>query len=152
MEKVVQGIQNVLVYIDDLLLHSGHHPEHLKLLDEVLFRLVHNGIKMNLKKCIFGSPEVTYLGFQLTREGIKPGKDKLKRPSQISNRPQTPGRFASSWASATSSEPTFETLPRSRHPSPSSPEKSVPGKLVHYRTRHTKLSRSYSRPSSLSQS
>jgi hypothetical protein len=78
MEKVLQGIQNVLVYIDDLLLHSGHHPEHLKLLDEVLFRLVHNWIKMNLKKCIFGSPEVTYLGFQLTREGIKPGKDKLK--------------------------------------------------------------------------
>jgi hypothetical protein len=78
MEKVVQGIQNVLVYIDDLLLHSGRHPEHLKLLDDVLFRLVHNGIKMNLKKCIFGSPEVTYLGFQLTPEGIKPGKDKLK--------------------------------------------------------------------------
>jgi transposase InsO family protein len=78
MEKVVQGIQNVLVYIDDLLLHSGQHPEHLKLLDDVLFRLVHNGIKMNLKKCIFGSPEVTYLGFQLTPEGIKPGKDKLK--------------------------------------------------------------------------
>jgi hypothetical protein len=78
MEKVVQGIQNVLVYIDDLLLHSGRHPEHLKLLDDVLFRLVHNGIKMNLKKCIFGSPEVTHLGFQLTPEGIKPGKDKLK--------------------------------------------------------------------------
>jgi hypothetical protein len=33
---------------------------------------------MNLKKCIFGSPEVTYLGFQLTPEGIKPGKDKFK--------------------------------------------------------------------------
>ena len=78
MEKVVHGIKNVLVYIDDLLLHSGRHSEHLKLLDEVLFRLVHNGIKMNLKKCVFGSPEVTYLGFQLTPEGIKPGKDKLK--------------------------------------------------------------------------
>jgi hypothetical protein len=37
MEKVVQGIHYVLVYIDDLLLHSGQHPEHLKLLDDVLF-------------------------------------------------------------------------------------------------------------------
>ena len=33
---------------------------------------------MNLQKCVFGSPEVTYLGFQLTPEGIRPGKDKLK--------------------------------------------------------------------------
>ncbi len=78
MEKVVEDIKNVLVYIDDLLLHSNHHPEHLKLLDTVLHRLTQHGIKMNLQKCVFGSPEVTYLGFQLTPEGIKPGKDKLK--------------------------------------------------------------------------
>jgi hypothetical protein len=78
MEKVVEDIRNTLVYIDDLLLHSSQHPDHLKLLDQVLARLSRHGIKMNLQKCVFGSPEVTYLGFQLTPEGIRPGKDKLK--------------------------------------------------------------------------
>ena len=68
----------MIVYIDDLLLHSENHPSHLKLLDQVLRRLVQNGIKMNLGKCVFGSKKVSYLGFQLTEDGIKPGIDKLK--------------------------------------------------------------------------
>ena len=78
METVVHGIANVIVYIDDLLLHSDSHPSHLELLDQVLRRLVQNGIKMNLEKCVLGSKRVAYLGFNLTEEGIKPGTDKLK--------------------------------------------------------------------------
>ena len=74
----MRGISNVIVYIDDLLLHSENHNSHLDLLDKVLSRLVQNGIKMNLEKCVFGSKRVSYLGFQLTEEGIKPGIDKLK--------------------------------------------------------------------------
>jgi hypothetical protein len=35
-------------------------------------------LKINLEKCIFGNKEVSYLGFTLTPEGIKPGKNKLK--------------------------------------------------------------------------
>ena len=35
-------------------------------------------MKVNLKKCFFGNKEVAYLGFRLTPEGIKPGRDKLK--------------------------------------------------------------------------
>ncbi len=31
-----------------------------------------------MEKCIFGNKEVSYLGFTLTPEGIKPGKNKLK--------------------------------------------------------------------------
>jgi hypothetical protein len=35
-------------------------------------------LKINLEKCIFGKKEVSYLGFTLTPEGIKPGRNKLK--------------------------------------------------------------------------
>ncbi len=35
-------------------------------------------MKINLEKCVFGNKEVSYLGFTLTPEGIKPGKNKLK--------------------------------------------------------------------------
>ncbi len=78
METVVNGISNVIVYINDLLVHSATHEEHLATLDKVLKHLVQHKIKLNLQKCIFGSKEMSYLGFRLTEEGIKPGTDKLK--------------------------------------------------------------------------
>ena len=78
METVVRGLSKVIVYIDNLLLHLENHHSHLELLDQVLRCLVQNGIKMNLEKCVFGSKKVSYLGFQLTEEGIKPMIDKMK--------------------------------------------------------------------------
>ena len=78
METVVHGLQNVIVYIDDLLLHSSTHDEHVLLLDLLLQRLVQHNVKLNLQKCEFGSKNVAYLGFRLTEEGVKPGADKLK--------------------------------------------------------------------------
>ncbi len=72
------GLANVIVYIDNLLVHSATHTEHITALDQVLQRLVQNNIKINLQKCFFGSKEVSYLGFCLTEQGILPGTDKLK--------------------------------------------------------------------------
>ena len=60
------------------MVHSSSHSEHLKQLHELFDRLETHNLKINLKKCVFGSTNVAYLGFRLTPEGIKPGKDKLK--------------------------------------------------------------------------
>jgi hypothetical protein len=49
METVVNGISNVIVYIDDLLVHSATHEEHLTTLGQVLKRLVQHKIKLNYK-------------------------------------------------------------------------------------------------------
>ncbi len=78
METVVYSISNVIMYIDDLLVHSASLEEHIATLEQVLKCLVQHNIKINLQKCVFGSKEVSYLGFCLTEEGIKPGTDKLK--------------------------------------------------------------------------
>jgi hypothetical protein len=78
METVVAGLSNIIVYIDDLLLHSSQHPDHIRQLDVLLTRLISHVIKINLEKCVFGSTNVSYLGFRLTESGIKPGSDKLK--------------------------------------------------------------------------
>jgi hypothetical protein len=78
MEGVLQDIPKVLVYIDDLLVHTDTHEKHLQVLDQVLARLHKNHLKIILEKCIFGNKEVSYLRFTLTTEGIKPGKNKLK--------------------------------------------------------------------------
>ena len=78
MEGVLRNISNVIVYIDDLLVHTKNHDDHLKVLEQVLQRLHSHNLKINLDKCYFGNKEVSYLGFTLTPEGIKPGKNKLK--------------------------------------------------------------------------
>jgi hypothetical protein len=78
MEGVLRNISNVIVYIDDLLVHTKTHKDHLKVLEQVLDRLHTHNLKINLDNCFFGSKEVSYLGFTLTPEGIKPGKNKLK--------------------------------------------------------------------------
>ena len=78
MEATMEGINKVIVYIDDLLIHTISHPEQLLILNSVMERLASNGLKINLDKCVFGNQEVSYLGFTLTPNGISPGKDKLQ--------------------------------------------------------------------------
>jgi Reverse transcriptase (RNA-dependent DNA polymerase) len=70
METVDNKIENIIVYIDNLLVHSASHEQHITTLGQVLQCLVQHNI--------LGSKEVSYLGFRLTEEGIKPGTDKLK--------------------------------------------------------------------------
>jgi len=76
MEAVMKGIPNVLVYIDDILVHSKTHEEHRKTLDLVFRRLERHNLKIRLEKCHFATREVEYLGFRLTPEGVLPGTDK----------------------------------------------------------------------------
>jgi Reverse transcriptase (RNA-dependent DNA polymerase) len=78
VELVVKGIDNVVVYIDNLIIHLQTHDRHLKSLDEVFTRLAAHNFGVNLKKCVFGSSETSYLGFRLTKNGIFPGTDKLR--------------------------------------------------------------------------
>ncbi len=40
MEGVLRNISNVIVYIDDLLVHTKTHEDHVKVLEQVLQRLI----------------------------------------------------------------------------------------------------------------
>ena len=74
----MQGLVNVIVYIDDLLLYSKTHQEHRQQLELLFNRLRNTNFKANLPKCKFGADNVSYLEFRLTPDGILPGADKLK--------------------------------------------------------------------------
>jgi Reverse transcriptase (RNA-dependent DNA polymerase) len=77
MEQDLRGLQNILIYIDDVLIHTETHEKHLEALEQVLMRLHQHHLKINLDRCLFGDKQVSYLGFTLTTEGIKPGEAKL---------------------------------------------------------------------------
>ena len=74
----MESLKNVIVYIDHFLIHSKTHKEHLSTLYEVLNRLINNYTKVNLSKYHFENTEVSYLGFRLTPDSIKPGNNILK--------------------------------------------------------------------------
>jgi transposase InsO family protein len=77
MELTIKGLDNVIAYIDDLLVHNSDHASHRKSLQLLFDRLRQANLKLNLQKCFFGSENVTYLGFRLTPKGILPGTDNL---------------------------------------------------------------------------
>ena len=52
VEQVVKGIPKVVVYIDDLIIHSKDHREHLAALDAVFTRLAAHNLRVNLKVCL----------------------------------------------------------------------------------------------------
>ena len=82
MEAVTEGLRNIIVYIDDLFVHSHTHSEHRQQLEDLFTRLAQHNLKINLKKCFFGQKKVEYLGFSLTENGILPGTEKLKAVSK----------------------------------------------------------------------
>ena len=78
MELAMIGLNCVIVYFDDLLIHTKTHAEHILQLQHVFNRLRKCNLKLNPLKCHLGTPNVDYLGFRLTPQGILPGVDKLK--------------------------------------------------------------------------
>ena len=69
MEKILHGIPNVVVYIDDILVTGRSRAEHLVILDQVLNKLMEFGIKLKKGKCQFLQTAVDYLDTVLTRTG-----------------------------------------------------------------------------------
>ena len=76
--NLLQGIPQVCVYIDDILVTGKSTEEHLKNLEEVLSRLRNAGIRLKKSKCAFLLPQVEYLGHQISEKGLQPTTQKLR--------------------------------------------------------------------------
>jgi hypothetical protein len=58
MDFVMTGVKCIITYIDDILVHSRDHEQHLKSLEDVLWRLRKYGLKLNVDKRIIGARTV----------------------------------------------------------------------------------------------
>jgi hypothetical protein len=69
----------VVVYMEDIIIFGYlDFGTHLLDVTEVLKRLSDVGMQVNPDKCMWFSSSVTYLGFQISREGINPFEPELK--------------------------------------------------------------------------
>ena len=79
MSDLMSHLQFVKVYIDNLLIITKESSEdHLTKLKQVLEVLKRAGLRCNLSKSFFCQEQVEYLGYLLTREGIRLLPNKVK--------------------------------------------------------------------------
>lgn len=78
MDQVLQGIDGVICYLDDILITRQATETHIKHLEEVLKRLKSHNLRMNREKCAFFQHSVSYLGHVVDAEGIHPMQEKFE--------------------------------------------------------------------------
>ncbi len=76
---LMASLKFVQAYMDNLLIiMRGILDNHLQKMEKVLIRLHDAGLKVNAAKSLFCSHEIEYLGYVLTRDGIKPQPKKVQ--------------------------------------------------------------------------
>ena len=90
MTDLMRTLEYIRVYIDGLLIITkSSYEDHLAKLREVLHRLRKADLRVNAAKSYFCETEIEYLGYILTRQGIKPQPEKvqailaLKAPTSV---------------------------------------------------------------------
>ena len=89
MDKVFDGLDFVVVYLDDIIVCSKNEKEHLQHLKLVYERLKKYNLKLRILKCKFYMRELKFLGIIVNADGIRcdPGYInqvlKFKKPSNV---------------------------------------------------------------------
>lgn len=77
VDEITRGLDFVYCYLDDFLVFSRSHSQHQEHLRQVFSRLRDYGMVINVSKCVFGAPEVTFLGYRISESGTKPLEEKV---------------------------------------------------------------------------
>ena len=78
MDTVLQGLPNVICYLDDVLVTGSTVEEHLSNLEGVLKRLQQHNIRAKKSKCFFLCDSTEYLGHRIDAKGLHTTDDKVK--------------------------------------------------------------------------
>ncbi|XP_057298423.1 uncharacterized protein K02A2.6-like [Hydractinia symbiolongicarpus] len=78
MDRRLRHIPRTKVRVDDILISGKDDEEHLRNLSSVLQVIESSGLRLKEVKCVFLAEEVTYLGYNITKEGISPSPEKVK--------------------------------------------------------------------------
>ena len=78
MDTILQDLDFLFVYLDDILVASRNPEEHKKHLKILFDRLKDHRLVIKLEKCQFGVSEIDFLGQRVNKDGIKPLPNKFK--------------------------------------------------------------------------
>ena len=72
MDRVVDGLRNCVVYIDDVVIYDTTWHDHVSNVAALFARLQNAGLVINLEKCEFVKARVQYLGYVVGQGCITP--------------------------------------------------------------------------------
>ena len=78
MCQLLQNLEGVTVYMDDVLVYGSTQSEHDMRLKQVLARIEASGLKLQKRKCKIGMSSLDFLGHHFTGDGVSPSADKLQ--------------------------------------------------------------------------
>ena len=70
--------KNIEIYIDDMVVKSKLESEHINNLRNIFEILRRHKLKLNASKCFFGVESRKFLGYMVTRHGIKVNPDQIR--------------------------------------------------------------------------
>ena len=88
MRKMLQNMENVHNYIDDLLVHTKTWEDHIVTVNDILGRLREAGLTARPSKSEFGLKRVEFLGHEVGQGMVQPHRRNLEKISD-KERPQT---------------------------------------------------------------
>lgn len=78
LEQLFMGMENVVNFVDDILITGPNREEHLKTLEAVLKKLSEAGLTAKKDKCRFFQEQVEYMGHIISRHGLRKTKEKVE--------------------------------------------------------------------------
>ena len=70
--------EEVIIYLDDILIYAENMAEHQRLVKEVLKRLDKAGLRINAKKSQWHSSKIEFLGYIISEDGITMSTEKVQ--------------------------------------------------------------------------
>lgn len=78
LQQILEGIDNILLYVDDIVIAANDKETHDSTLRKVCDRLSVAGVKLNKEKCAIAVQSVSFLGHVWSAQGISPDPQKLE--------------------------------------------------------------------------
>ena len=78
MRKVFANTNHVYTFLDDILVATNNLDDHYAVLNKVFSLLKNANLKINLKKCNFGTQSIDFLGQTLNAEFVHPQRVKIE--------------------------------------------------------------------------
>lgn len=90
LESILEDIEGVIIFYDDVLVWGKTQAEHDARLRAVLKRFEEACLRLRREKCLISQPQVQYIGYEVCEEGLKPSADQIEdvlnapRPHDVS--------------------------------------------------------------------
>lgn len=78
MDKILGGLDNVICYLDDILIKGINVQDCYRNLCQVLDRLKEFNVKLNISKCTFFADSVKYLGHRIDAQGLVKSRSSIE--------------------------------------------------------------------------